>query len=109
LLHDMDKAARKGRLGHQLGGALDDKPSEIFKQHVYVQPYYEEDVVSLVDAIGAERVLFGSDFPHPEGLADPKSFVRTIEQLPEREVAQIMGGNLVDLLGLDIARAGVPA
>jgi predicted TIM-barrel fold metal-dependent hydrolase len=100
MLHDMDKAARKGRLGTQLGGALSDLPSEIFKQHVYVQPYYEEDLPALVGAIGAHRVLFGSDFPHPEGLADPQSFVKSLNGLSADDVERIMGGNMAELVGL---------
>jgi predicted TIM-barrel fold metal-dependent hydrolase len=102
LLHDMDKAVKKGRLGHQLGGPLSDLPSEIFKNHIYVQPYYEENVPALVEAIGAERVLFGSDFPHPEGLADPKTFVKSLEGLGSRDVARIMGGNMAELVGIGV-------
>ena len=40
-------------------------------QHVWVTPYYEEDLRKLADLIGVERVLFGSDWPHGEGLAQP--------------------------------------
>ena len=28
------------------------------------QPYYEDDLMGLRDALGAEHILFGSDFPH---------------------------------------------
>jgi len=105
LLHDMDKAAKKGRLGVQLGGPLADLPSDIFKEHIYVQPYYEENVPALIEEIGARRVLFGSDFPHPEGLADPKSFVKTLEGVSPRDIALVMGDNMAELVGLD-SRAG---
>ena len=41
------------------------------KQHVWVTPYYEEDLRKLADTIGVDHVLFGSDWPHGEGLPDP--------------------------------------
>jgi predicted TIM-barrel fold metal-dependent hydrolase len=33
--------------------------------------------------MGAERVIFGSDWPHMEGLADPKGILAEIESLGE--------------------------
>jgi predicted TIM-barrel fold metal-dependent hydrolase len=50
--------------------------------------------------IGADNVLFGSDFPHPEGMSDPLSFVDDLEALPADEVAKIMGGNLARLMNI---------
>lgn len=52
-------------------GKLTDKPSELFKRQVRVVPFFEEDLNELIVAIGAQNVLAGSDFPHPEGLAEP--------------------------------------
>jgi predicted TIM-barrel fold metal-dependent hydrolase len=50
-------------------------PVEQFLSHVWVSPYYEDDLERLRDKIGADHVLFGSDFPHAEGLAEPTDFV----------------------------------
>ena len=41
--------------------------------------------------IGADNVLFGSDFPPPEGMYDPVSFVDQLEGLPEDDKAKIIG------------------
>ena len=44
-------------------------------------------------------MLFGSDYPHPEGLAEPCSYVDHLPPgLPEKSVAGIMGGNLAQLM-----------
>ena len=49
--------------------------------------------------MGPDRLLFGSDYPHPEGLADPVSWVDELPtSMPQADVAKIMGGNLMDLL-----------
>jgi len=42
-------------------------------------------------------VVFGSDWPHPEGLQDPITFVDELEGLSEEDKAKIMGGNMVKL------------
>ena len=50
-------------------------PVEQFKRNVYVSPFHEDDLGEIIDVIGADHVLFGSDCPHPEGLAEPCSYV----------------------------------
>ena len=74
--------------------AFDEDPVEAFKRCIYVHPFHEEDPIGLVELIGADNVLFGSDFPHPEGMYDPISFVDQLEGLSESDKAKIMGGNL---------------
>jgi predicted TIM-barrel fold metal-dependent hydrolase len=76
-------------------------PVEVFKRQVHVSPFWEEDLVALGDLIGVDRVLFGSDFPHPEGLADPASYVRELEGAPEETVRKIMGANLARLMNVE--------
>ncbi|MGL5839284.1 MAG: amidohydrolase family protein [Sphingorhabdus sp.] len=73
-------------------------PVEQFRKHVFVAPYYEEDVPELARAIGVERVLYGSDYPHPEGLADPLSFIDEIATMSAADQERIMATNLKDLL-----------
>jgi hypothetical protein len=34
----------------------------------------QEFAEELIHEIGADHILFGSDYPHPEGLADPVSW-----------------------------------
>ena len=48
--------------------------------------------------VGTDRVLFGSDWPHPEGLKDPITFVDELTDFGEEDVAKIMGGNLMKLM-----------
>lgn len=101
LLRAMDKTGGLGRNGPWPGGRLEARPSEIFKQHVYVSPYHEEDNAGLSRVIGADRVLFGSDWPHPEGLADPITFKESLGDLPPADVKKIMRDNGRRFLGLE--------
>ena len=44
---------------------------------VYVAPFWEDDFKQMADLIGVDRVIFGSDWPHPEGLANRSTWSTT--------------------------------
>jgi predicted TIM-barrel fold metal-dependent hydrolase len=83
--------------------SFDEDPMVAFKRCIYVHPFHEEDPIGLVKLIGADNVLFGSDFPHPEGMYDPVSFVDQLEGLPEADKAKVMGGNLNRIMKVPVA------
>ncbi len=97
LLGAMDKMKGMGRNGPWPGGYVKGRPSEIVKQKVFVSPYHEEDIAALCDVIGAGQVLFGSDYPHAEGLAEPLSFRENLTGLSGDEQDLIMGETLASL------------
>lgn len=100
LLKAMNKMKGMGRNGPWLGGMVEGRPSEIFREHVYVAPYHEENIPALVELIGADRVVLGSDFPHPEGLAHPRDFAAGLSDLSDEDVRRIMRDNGRQLVGL---------
>ncbi|MEE2030666.1 amidohydrolase family protein [Rhodococcus chondri] len=73
-------------------------PVAAIKRSIHVSPFWEEDFSKLTALIGAERVLFGSDYPHPEGLAEPTTYISHIQNLSLEDQALVMGGNLARLL-----------
>jgi predicted TIM-barrel fold metal-dependent hydrolase len=73
-------------------------PVEQFREHVLVAPYYEESVVDLLNYCRPDRILFGSDYPHPEGLARPVEFVKELQGIESSTVEMIMSTNLNGLL-----------
>ena len=78
-----------------------EEPITVMKRQVHISPFWEENLGELAQLLGEDRVLFGSDFPHPEGLADPVSYVSQLEGVPEPIVRKIMGGNLARLIGVN--------
>jgi predicted TIM-barrel fold metal-dependent hydrolase len=86
------------RVQKKMPSEFSSDPVEQFKTHIWVNPFHEDEMDDLVELIGADRVLFGSDFPHPEGLADPASYAKEIAPLGQASVERIMGANLVELL-----------
>ena len=77
----------------QLPGAFRRDPVEVLREHCWVAPYYEDDIGLLRDLIGSERILFGSDYPHAEGLAEPISFLGELDGFSSEEIRQIMQAN----------------
>ena len=58
-------------------------PFEVFKRNIYVHIFHEPDPKGLLDlGLPADRLMFGSDFPHPEGLGDPLAYSEVVEDLP---------------------------
>ena len=82
----------------QLPFAFKQDPRETFRQNIWVSPYYEDDIAELRDLIGADHILFGSDYPHGEGLAEPTEFVNDLPGFSKNEVQQIMRDNGLGLV-----------
>ena len=76
-------------------------PLDAFRRNVYVNPFWEDGLEGLIDVMSPDRILFGSDYPHPEGLGDPVSFYDDLpSSLSSTDAAKIMGGNLKELLAV---------
>ncbi len=73
-------------------------PVDLFHKHVFVAPFYEDDALELKKKMPVERILFGSDFPHPVGVADPLEYVREFKGYTEDELKRVFHSNLKGLL-----------
>ncbi|MBL7488251.1 amidohydrolase [Frankia sp. AgB1.9] len=100
LLKTVDKAASLGRRGPMIGGSLPGKPSEALTDHLWVVPFPEDDVDDLLDVLGPDHVLFGSDFPHPEGLREPLDYAASLGRQDPTTTRKVLRGNTAQLLGL---------
>jgi predicted TIM-barrel fold metal-dependent hydrolase len=74
-------------------------PVESFREHVWVAPFYEDDVRKVRDDIGADRILLGSDWPHPEGLSSPRAWASDFAALTPDEQRLALRENLKQLTG----------
>ncbi len=77
----------------QMSWEFHEPPLDTFRRHISISPFYEDDIRALANAIGVENVLFGSDFPHAEGLAEPVSFVHDLKDFDEDEIRMVMRDN----------------
>ncbi len=78
--------------------AFPESPMETFAKHVWVAPYSEDDLQGLRDAIGAEHIIFGSDWPHAEGLEHPTDFVHDLKGFTADEIRLVMRENGLKLI-----------
>jgi predicted TIM-barrel fold metal-dependent hydrolase len=100
-IRHMDKSRGMGRNGPWLGGQLTERPSAIFKKHIRVVPYPEDDTVGMVERLGTtECLLMGSDWPHAEGLREPADFYARVAALGEENRRKFLRDNGLELLGV---------
>lgn len=76
----------------------EEDPLMVFKRNIWIHPFHEEDPRGLIKLLGADRVVFGSDYPHPEGMSNPVDYVDELEGLPRDDIAKVMGGNLAEVV-----------
>jgi predicted TIM-barrel fold metal-dependent hydrolase len=78
--------------------AFAEDPLDTIRRHVWTTPYLEEDMGALAELIGIDRILFGSDWPHGEGTAQPLDFAVELGGFDEAAQQKIMRDNVVGLL-----------
>jgi predicted TIM-barrel fold metal-dependent hydrolase len=102
LLSRLDKA-QASCTSHSpwLGGRLKQRASEVFRAHVRVNPYPEEDHAALLECLAPEQLLFGSDWPHPEGIEEPRAYPKYLPPgTPPAAIRRMMRENARELLGI---------
>ena len=78
-----------------MGVLFDENPVEVFNRNVWVHLFHERHPKEIIDlGIPVDHLMFGSDFPHPEGMADPLAYSSMIDDLPVDQQGLIMGGSL---------------
>lgn len=82
--------------------AFEEHPVETFRRNIWVSPFWEGNVADVVTSVGWDRVLFGSDWPHPEGLEEPKKYYEYAEDMDRRRTYDYLGDNARRFLGLPI-------
>ncbi|WP_068274021.1 amidohydrolase family protein [Aldersonia kunmingensis] len=92
-------AKRLHKLANQFPQSFPNDPIDELRNNVWVAPYYEENVTLLAERIGVERILFGSDWPHGEGLENPTSYVKDLAGLDDRDIRKVMRDNALEFLG----------
>jgi predicted TIM-barrel fold metal-dependent hydrolase len=96
-LHILVKHLRKQ--ANQTPWAFAEDPIDTIRRHVWCTPYLEEDLQALAELIGVERILFGSDWPHGEGTAQPLDFTKELSGFDHAAQQRIMHENVLELIG----------
>ncbi|MEX2256853.1 MAG: amidohydrolase family protein, partial [Acidimicrobiia bacterium] len=83
----------------KMPGYFSEDPGETFRRHVWINPFWEDDVYEVVDLMGADRVIFGSDWPHIEGMPSPLDYVNELKELDAADRELILRTNALELNG----------
>lgn len=84
-------------LAGQNPGMFTRSPVDQFVEHCWDAPFVEDSVEELATHLPVERILFGSDWPHAEGLAQPKAFLDKVVSFTPAEQQRIMVDNAREL------------
>lgn len=76
----------------------DESPADSLVEHLWVAPFWEDDISAVIELIGIDRVLLGSDWPHAEGLAQPADFIHELEGLAAEDQRKILRDNACTLI-----------
>jgi predicted TIM-barrel fold metal-dependent hydrolase len=108
LLALMDQRFSETHYSAKLGGDfrshLQRKPSEYFRSNVFLgascMPRRE---VELRAEIGVSNLMWGTDYPHPEGTwpYTREQMLEAFRGVPEGELAAMLGGNAARVYGFD--------
>ena len=78
-----------------------EEPVAAMRRNIYISPFWEEDYARLAGLLGEDHVLFGSDYPHPEGLENPAAYIDDLAHHGDDLVRKFMGGNLAKLMNVE--------
>lgn len=83
--------------GGQNPGLFTSPPAEQFIERCWVAPFVEDSVEELARHMPIERILFGSDWPHAEGVAHPRDFLENVASFSVEDQRKIMVENAREL------------
>ncbi len=87
------------KLQPQLQG-LELRPSEYVQRQMKFAPFAGEPLGWVIENVGPRLLVFGSDYPHPEGTSDPIGrFEATMGSCDSSAMDAFYHGNMLDVMG----------
>jgi hypothetical protein len=104
-LHEKLVAGNIGELPFIEPFLLDRRPSEYWSTNCWIGASFmtREDCLDR-HAIGVDRIMWGSDFPHAEGTfpVSAQAIAHTFAEVDPAEVHRMVAANAADLYGFDL-------
>ena len=92
----MDRLDEKAKIFNSLLPApLDLKPSEYIQRNCYFVAEPEEKTIgAMLDLVGEDRILWGSDYPHIDSMLDAPDLIRqSVSELKPEQQDAVLGEN----------------
>ena len=84
----------------KMPGYWKEDPVETLRRHVWINPFWEDDVYEVAECVGPTRVIFGSDWPHIEALPEPMAYVKELKDFDAGDQRLILNDNVRELITL---------
>jgi hypothetical protein len=81
----------------KMPGYFSDDPVETLRANWWINPFWEDDVHEVARIMGTDRVLFGSDWPHIEGMPDPLNYLPELKAFSDEDQRRILLDNVTEL------------
>jgi predicted TIM-barrel fold metal-dependent hydrolase len=94
-LPDLFKKLRS--TSRKIPGYWSEDPVDTFRRHIWINPFWEDDVNETAALMGADRVVFGSDWPHIEGMPQPLDYVSELGRFSDADRRRILLTNAEEL------------
>ncbi|HZQ85443.1 MAG TPA: amidohydrolase family protein, partial [Acidimicrobiales bacterium] len=100
--HLMDRLDEKYELLSFMQAPLRHRPSEYLQTNVwYVAEPGERSIDAMLDLVGEDRILWGSDFPHIDSRMDAADLIRgAVGRLTPARRDAVLGGNAAEVFGV---------
>jgi predicted TIM-barrel fold metal-dependent hydrolase len=96
-LSDLFRKLKQSRDRLSIAHYYKEDPGLLFKEHVWINPFWEDDVYEVEEFMGADRVIFGSDWPHIEGMPTPLDYVKELDKFDDAKKQRILRDNTREL------------
>jgi hypothetical protein len=106
-LHKRMQAGRTGEIGFGEDVVLPMKPSEYWARNCWVGASFPSpSEVAKRHEIGIDKIMWGSDYPHHEGVWPHTSehLRRSFHDVPDDELTRMLSTNAAEVYGFDLAK-----
>lgn len=98
----LDRLDRGWEVWPEMRGQASERPSSYIKRFYYdTVTFTTRNLRFMLDTVGADRVVLGSDWPAPMRVHDPVTFIESSDVLSNLERDAILRGTVTGLLGRD--------
>ncbi len=80
------------------------KPSDYIRRNCYFVAEPEERTIdAMLDLVGEDKIMWGSDYPHVDSTLDAPNLIRSsVDRLSPARRAAVLGGNAARVFGVDV-------
>jgi predicted TIM-barrel fold metal-dependent hydrolase len=79
------------------------------RRHLKFCPFAGEPLAWIIENVGKELLVFGSDYPHPEGTSDPIGLhEKAMQGCDQETLDRFYSQNMQQLMGIELPLGRAP-